>query len=156
MEMLFRYNWQVRQEWMDWCRQLPTSELTRQRTGGVGSILKTLIHIVDVEHSWLCDLQGKPDQSEWFQTVDSLEQIIDLSDRFQPEISRYVSEWTPEMEQQILQAVRKDGSAEQYTYGEVMRHVIAHEIHHMGQLSVWSRELGREPVSANLIRRGLS
>ncbi|WP_458119302.1 DinB family protein [Paenibacillus sp. Z6-24] len=156
MEMLFRYNWQVRQEWMDWCRQLPTSELIRQRTGGVGSILKTLIHIVDVEHSWLCDLQGKPDQSELFQTVDSLEQIIDLSDRFQPEISRYVSEWTPEMEQQILQAVQKDGSPEQYTYGEVMRHVIAHEIHHMGQLSVWSRELGREPVSANLIRRGLS
>lgn len=156
MEMLFRYNWQVRQEWMDWCRQLPTSELTRPRTGGVGSILKTLIHIVDVEHSWLCDLQGKPDQSELFQTVDSLEQIIELSDRFRPEISRYVSEWTPEMEQQILQAVQKDGSPEQYTYGEVMRHVIAHEIHHMGQLSVWSRELGREPVSANLIRRGLS
>lgn len=37
-----------------------------------------------------------------------------------------------------------------------MRHVIAHEIHHVGQLSVWAREMGRQPVTANLIGRGLS
>lgn len=42
-----------------------------------------------------------------------------------------------------------------FTYGEVLRHVIAHEIQHIGQLSVWARELGREPVSANLIGRKL-
>ncbi|ANF96422.1 DinB family protein [Paenibacillus bovis] len=156
MEMLFRYNWQVRQEWLDWCKELPTVELERERTGGVGSILKTLNHIVDVEYSWICDLQGKPDQSELFQSADSLEQIAALSEHFRPEISEYVSAWKPEMEQQILQAVREDGSSEQYTYGEVMRHVIAHEIHHMGQMSVWSRELDKKPVSANLIRRGLA
>ncbi|WP_046225291.1 DinB family protein [Paenibacillus dauci] len=156
MEMLFRYNWQVRQEWLDWCNELSIVELKRQRTGGVGSILKTLTHIVDVEYSWICDLQGKPDQSELFQSVDSLEQIITLSKRFRPEISDYVAGWKPDMEQHILHAVDKDGRPEQYTYGEVMRHVIAHEIHHIGQMSVWSRELDREPVSANLIRRGLA
>ncbi len=32
-----------------------------------------------------------------------------------------------------------------------MRHLIAHEIHHIGQLSIWSREMGIEPVSASLI-----
>lgn len=37
-----------------------------------------------------------------------------------------------------------------------MRHVIVHEIHHIGQISVWVRELGYEPVSANLIGRGLN
>lgn len=26
--------------------------------------------------------------------------------------------------------------------------------HHIGQMSVWSRELGRAPVSANFIERG--
>jgi uncharacterized damage-inducible protein DinB len=42
-------------------------------------------------------------------------------------------------------------SDEKYTIGEVLRHIIAHEIHHIGQLSVWSRELGLQPVTANLI-----
>ncbi|HDR5022767.1 TPA: damage-inducible protein DinB, partial [Bacillus cereus] len=42
-----------------------------------------------------------------------------------------------------------------YTYGEVLRHVIVHEIHHIGQLSIWARELNLRPVSANLIGRGL-
>jgi uncharacterized damage-inducible protein DinB len=36
-----------------------------------------------------------------------------------------------------------------------MRHVIAHQIHHIGQLSIWSRELGKPPVSANVIGKGL-
>ena len=49
----------------------------------------------------------------------------------------------------------QDGEQESFTFGEVMRHVIAHEIHHIGQLSIWSREIGKTPVTANLIRRGL-
>ncbi|MDQ0913885.1 putative damage-inducible protein DinB [Paenibacillus sp. V4I5] len=44
---------------------------------------------------------------------------------------------------------------EAHKYGEVMWHVIAHEIHHIGQLSIWSREIGKKPVTANLIGRGL-
>lgn len=42
-----------------------------------------------------------------------------------------------------------------YTCGEVMRHVIAHEIHHIGQLSIWAREMDLKPVSANYIGRSL-
>ncbi|MGE7997146.1 DinB family protein [Lysinibacillus sp. NPDC093190] len=28
-----------------------------------------------------------------------------------------------------------------YTKNEILHHVIAHEIHHIGQLTVWAREL---------------
>jgi uncharacterized damage-inducible protein DinB len=48
-----------------------------------------------------------------------------------------------------------DSAVVKESWGEVMRHVIAHEIHHMGQLSVWSRELDKKPVSANFIGKGL-
>jgi uncharacterized damage-inducible protein DinB len=41
-----------------------------------------------------------------------------------------------------------------YFAGEVLRHVITHEIHHIGQLSVWVRDMGVQPVSANFIERG--
>jgi uncharacterized damage-inducible protein DinB len=36
MLQLFHYNWQVRDEWFEWCRQLLEEELLRERTGGVG------------------------------------------------------------------------------------------------------------------------
>jgi len=51
--------------------------------------------------------------------------------------------------------ITDEGEREAHTYGEVMRHLIAHEIHHIGQLSVWAREIGKKPVTANLIGRGL-
>ncbi len=43
---------------------------------------------------------------------------------------------------------------ENFACGDVMRHMIAHEIHHIGQLWIWSRELGENPVTANLILPG--
>ncbi|PLR86418.1 hypothetical protein CVD25_07745 [Bacillus canaveralius] len=33
-----------------------------------------------------------------------------------------------------------------FPYKKVIQHVITHEIHHIGQLSIWSRELGIKPV----------
>ena len=55
----FEYNWQVRDEWFNWCKQLPNVELLKERTGGLGSILYTLFHIIDVEYSWVRGIQGK-------------------------------------------------------------------------------------------------
>ncbi|BCG59969.1 hypothetical protein PUR_33940 [Paenibacillus sp. URB8-2] len=53
MEAWFRYNWMVREQWYEWCGELTEEELLRERTGGIGSILRTLFHIVDVEWSWM-------------------------------------------------------------------------------------------------------
>ncbi|GIN99581.1 hypothetical protein J5TS2_02500 [Brevibacillus halotolerans] len=40
-----------------------------------------------------------------------------------------------------------------FTVREILHHVIAHEIHHIGQLSVWARELHKKPVSASFLGR---
>ena len=53
MLKLFEYNWQVREEWFTWCEDVPEEELLNNRVGGVGSILYTLFHIIDVEYSWI-------------------------------------------------------------------------------------------------------
>jgi hypothetical protein len=77
---LFRYNWQVRDEWFDWCETLPSDELTRQRTGSVGSILRTLFHVVDVEQAWILQgLQGKPAFHYHYEDYDSLNAVRGLS-----------------------------------------------------------------------------
>lgn len=152
---MFRYNWQVREDWYRWCEDVNEEELLRIRTGGVGGILHTLFHIIDVEWSWIRVLQGKEDFQENFDDFSSLKQVRELDAKFKPEVEEFVLSWENSMENRILQDTRHDGRIDTDTWGEVMRHVIAHEIHHIGQLSVWSRELEKKPVSANLLGRGL-
>ncbi|AZB44895.1 damage-inducible protein DinB [Bacillus sp. FJAT-42376] len=156
MQTLFAYNWMVREEWYKWCEEIPEKELLQVRTGGVGGILHTLFHIADVEWSWIRGLEGKPDFQENFEGYRSLEKVKRLDEAFKPEVKKFVEAWDERtMNNKVLANEWPDGSVENFTWGEVMRHVIAHEIHHIGQLSVWARETGRKPVSANVIRRGL-
>ncbi|MDI4649306.1 DinB family protein [Cohnella hashimotonis] len=155
MQTFFRYNWIVREQWYQWCEGVPSEELLKARTGGVGSILKTLFHIADVEYSWIQFMLGGPDFQDSFEMYGSLDQVRTLDRRLRHDVEAFVTAWDSSMETRPLYDVRPDGTSEVHAWGEVMRHVIAHEIHHIGQLSVWAREIGRAPVSANLIRKGL-
>lgn len=152
MHTIFQYNWQVRDDWFKWCEQLSEEELLRNRIGGVGSILETLFHIVDVEYSWISALQGKEDNEPQFQDYQSIQKVKALSDLYKRGLDDFLQLWSSSLECKILKASWTDKT---YTYGEVLRHVIVHEIHHIGQLSIWARELNLRPVSANLIGRGL-
>lgn len=156
MLKLFEYNWQVRKEWLDWCGFVSEAELLKQRTGGPGGILYTLFHIVECEYSWISALQGKPMPPEPpFENYAKLHKVKDFSVWCHGEIAPFVHAWEGSMETRILSDQNATGEWEHFKYGEIMRHVLAHEIHHIGQLSVWSREIGKPPISANLIRRGL-
>ncbi|MFF2885917.1 DinB family protein [Paenibacillus sp. NPDC057967] len=152
MTHLFRYNWMVRDEWFQLCRQISNEELLRKRTGGAGSILYTLFHILDVEYSWIRGVQEKPDIQVQFEDYMSIQQLQELSDTWRAELEPFLVTWTSDLDYEV---VKVPWATEQYTKGEVVRHVIAHEIHHMGQLSIWVRELGLKPVSTNVIGRGL-
>jgi uncharacterized damage-inducible protein DinB len=155
LQTIFRYNWMVREDWYRWCEDVPEEELLRTRTGGVGGILHTLFHIIDVEWSWIRSLQGKSDFQESFEGYRSLELVRQLDVAFRPEVEAFVFSWDESMENRLFYDTLPDGSKETDAWGEVMRHVIAHEIHHVGQLSIWAREIGKKPISANLIGRGL-
>ena len=82
MKLLFNYNWAVREEWYEWCGVVPLEELLKVRTGGVGGILHTLFHIIDVEWSWIRMIQGKPDFQESFKDYQSLELVKELDSLF--------------------------------------------------------------------------
>lgn len=156
MQTFFKYNWMVREEWYRWCEELSEEELLQERTGGMGSILHTLFHIVDVEWSWIRLLEGKTDLQEDFNNYNSLSKVRTLDAEFHLEVESFVNNWDASMENRLLYDTSPDGKIETLTWGEIMRHIIAHEIHHIGQLSIWAREIGKKPVSANFIERGLS
>lgn len=151
MLKLFQYNWQIRDDWFKWCANVSEEELLRQRTGGVGGILHTLFHIVDVEWSWIQIIQGKPDLEEPFEKYKSLEKVMKLSSDYHRDVEQFLGSWAEDMDSMPFESP----TGKRFTFGEVLRHVIAHEIHHVGQLSVWSRELGLTPISPNFIGRGI-
>jgi uncharacterized damage-inducible protein DinB len=150
----FEYNWQIRDEWFDLLQSLDHEQLHQSRTGGVGSIAFTLFHIVKVEHNWISSLQQKELSSAEFKDYQTLSALQALSGAYRKDLVNFISNWQPEMAQKRLLRTLKE-EEESFSYAEVLAHVIAHEIHHIGQLSIWARELGLKPVSANFIRRGL-
>lgn len=82
----------------------------------------------------------------------TLELVHKLSSDYRKEIKYFLNKWSSDME---YKEIIVSWSDQVYYYGEVLRHIIAHEIHHTGQMSVWVKELGIKPVSANFIERGL-
>ncbi|KOS04574.1 DinB family protein [Paenibacillus polymyxa] len=155
MQTFFRYNWMIREQWYRWCEEVSQEELLKQRVGGVGGILKTLFHIVDVEWSWIQTIQGKPDFQEDFSLYDTLDKVRELDAKFRLDVEPFVLAWHDGLERKRFEDHLPDGRIVIDAWGEVMRHVIAHQIHHIGQLSIWSREFGKPPVSANVIGKGL-
>jgi len=49
----------------------------------------------------------------------------------------------------------RNGTTNSFSFDKIITHILSHEIHHIGQLSVWSRELGLKPVSSDLLFRDL-
>jgi len=152
LKSLFHYNWQVRDEWFQCFEALPTSELVKERNAGVGSIIKTLFHIIDVEYSWIRALQNKSDMNFDIKKYEDIRSLKILSDELRIEIKRYIDTWSSELE---LEVVRPSWMDRTYYKGEILRHIIVHEVHHIGQLSMWSKQLGIPVVSSNFIERGL-
>lgn len=152
MKQLFRYNWVVRDEWFQLCSEMPHAELVKERIGGVGTILRTLFHIVDVECSWIQAVSGTPVAEPDFQDYSNVELVKQLSDEYRLELIPFVENWSSEQEYEVVSV---PWSNETYHIGEILRHVLAHEIHHIGQLAIWTREMGMKPVSASFVGRGL-
>ena len=152
MKNFFEYNWQVRDEWLNWCDQLTTEELLKDRIGGAGSILYTLFHIIDVEYSWLRGIQNKEDVVFEFDDYKTLVKVKALSNTLRYELVEFLKSHLDDGQDGF---VTVPWDEDEYTKNEILHHIIAHEIHHIGQLPVWAREMELTPVSANFIGRKL-
>ena len=152
---MFLYNWQVRDEWFNWCEGLPKEELTKKRMGGMGSILHNLYHVIDCEQIWINQMNGSMVSVKDITLINTLEHVINFSNETKQLTRDFLESWTSEKEQTVFNVTNKKGRTFNFTYGKIMRHIISHEIHHMGQLSVWSRELNLKPISSDLLFRDI-
>ncbi|MFC4321963.1 DinB family protein [Litchfieldia salsa] len=150
MKNLFLYNWMVREDWFNWCKQFSNEQLLAERKGGLGNILHTLLHIIVVEHDWIQDLKGGRVAELIVSDYRTIEDVIELHHKWHDEIKEFVMGWHEDLDK--IELILDE---DRYTYGEVLKHLIVHEVHHIGQLSIWARDLGKAPVTANYIRKGL-
>lgn len=150
---MFSYNWQVREDWFNWSLNISIDELTKKRTGGMGSILHNLFHVIDCEQIWINQMNGTPVIIKNRNDIANLNEVIEFSNSTKLTTQRFIQSWTPELERKELEIKRRNGGTSNFTYEKIIRHIISHEIHHIGQLSVWSRELEIKPVSSDLLFR---
>lgn len=149
MYSLFQYNWQIRNEWFELLGELNEAQLNMDHIGGLGSIPKTLFHIVDTEYSWLRALKGEPDLKPEIKDYNTIASIKDLSAVYHTHI------------EEIIQFALCDlsGMAEiswaqtSFSYDHILKHVLTHEVYHIGQLSVWAKAMNLRPIDASYMGR---
>lgn len=150
---MFSYNWQVREDWFRWCESISAEELRAERIGGMGSILNNLIHIIDCELLWINYMLDMPVQYAEKDSISNLEDTIQYSTFTTAITQKFISNWNNDYEEKIVEINSRTGVKYSFSYGKILRHIISHEIHHIGQLSIWAREMGLKPISSDLIIR---
>ena len=156
MLSLFLYNWQVREDWLNWCQTISEEEFHKERIGGMKSIRETLIHIVDCELLWLNSLVEKPIIFENRTAINALSDICTYSDFVKSHTESFIEQLPSQYENNIIEVKRRDGTILHFTQKKILAHMMTHQIHHIGQLSIWARELGLKPISSDLIIRDYS
>jgi len=152
MKSLFYYNWLIRDEWLQVLEPISEIELLRDRNAGVGSFLQTIFHILDVEYSWIRAIKNEADIIFQFEDYKDIHSMKKLSQKWRIEINEFINSWSNEMEYETVKPSWMDKT---FFKGEILRHILVHEIHHIGQLSIWAKEIGIEVVSSNFIGREL-
>ena len=153
MREMFQYNWQIRDEWFSWCKKIPYEDLTKKRPGGMGSILHNLYHVIDCEQIWVNQMNGTEVLVRDKNTITELEEVIKFSKVTKQLTEGFLKTWNPKS---TLERTTKSGETFIFTHEKIMRHIMAHEIHHIGQLSVWAREMDRKPISSDILFRTIS
>ena len=148
--MLFNYNWKVREEWFEWCEKIPPEELMKERIGGMKSFLHTLFHVIDCEQIWVHQMLKEPVIEKDIQTIQSLQEVKEYARTTRESTERLLSEIQYNLQKELV-----INDQYKFPYEKVLNHIVTHEVHHIGQLSIWAREIGIAPVNSDLLIKNL-
>lgn len=152
---LFLYNWQVREEWFNLCKNISDEYLIKKRVGGLGSILHNLFHVIDCEQIWVNQMRGTPVIIKDINSISNLNEVIEFSNMTRTNTLSFLQSYSNETGKKTLEMNSKNGTAYSFSFDKIILHVITHEVHHIGQLSIWSREIGIKPISSDLLFKQL-
>lgn len=136
---------------VQWLASVPPALLDKVVPSSFPSLKSTLLHIWDVEASWLCDLMGQPEQHIMTDFANAPNEavfagLVNTSVAFRD----YV---TGVKESELLTPctyLRYDGTWESRFPFEIIQHSMNHSTFHRGQLMSIARilGLGKPPLSS--------
>lgn len=150
LDKLFKYNWKVRDEWFEWCEKIPYEELIKERTGGMKNFLHTLFHVIDCEQIWVRQMLGKPVIEKDMSIIQSLSQVKKYAKETRESTEKLLTEFQYDLQKDLI-----INESFIFSYEKILYHIVTHEVHHIGQLTIWSRELGITPVNSDLLVRDI-
>ena len=118
----------------------------------MGSIIHNLYHVIDCEQIWVNQMNGTEVLVRDMNTITNLEEVIEFSEGIKQLTEGFLKDWNPK---NILERTNKSGKTLVFSHEKILQHIIAHEIHHIGQLSVWAREIDKKPVSSDILFRSI-
>ena len=128
MLSLFQYNWQVREDWLNWCQSISEEEFHKERIGGMKSIRETLIHIIDCELLWLNTLVETTVIFELRTTTNELNGVKAYSDFVKSHTSSFIDQLPKDYENRTIEVKRRDGTILHFTQKKILAHMITHEV----------------------------
>jgi uncharacterized damage-inducible protein DinB len=122
---------------------VPTELLQEPLAGfGIATVWKQLVHILEVEEEWVCDLQDKPfvgwNQEEYV----TMETLLEAKKRVRSATRVYLqglseaqlNTWLPERPKKWVGELKSPAF--------ILLHVVTHTFHHKGQVVAMLRTLG--------------
>ena len=131
---------------------LPAEQLDQPFEMGMGTLRKTLCHILDAEPWWLTNWTNGPGQA--FPAADPNITIAALKDRAIGTVQRrneYLASLSPEDFAQLMEAMARPGLNVKFPLGDIMVHLTFHATHHRAQANNMLRRLGHKPLGIDLI-----
>jgi len=98
---------------------------------------------------------GIPVSERKFDTTCTLEVVKEFSLITREMTKDFIKDWTVQKDSEILEINSKNGRSITFPYRKLLSHIISHEIHRIGQLSIWARELDKKPVNCDLLIRDI-
>ncbi|MGR3765968.1 DinB family protein [Rossellomorea sp. NS-SX7] len=148
MQDLFFYNWEVRDEWMEWCKEVSDNKLIDIKSEDMQNIIKTLFHLIYNEQHWMSSIKEEPDLIQINKDfIPTIEEVLEYSRYTRPFVKAFIDKY------QFMSNTnqKEDSTGFPYPLNNKMHQLVIQEVHHIGEISIWASNLGYAPVETDII-----
>jgi len=152
IKTLFAYNRWAMKRVFDVVRKLTPEQFAQDMKSSHGGVHGTLLHCIGAEKIWLSRWLENPDKA-FLQAADAptLSDLQKLWDKIDADREKLIDS----LDDAKLNAVRPfpamSGKMFNFSYVQMMQHLVNHSTYHRGQIITMLRQLGATPISTDMI-----
>lgn len=149
---LFNYNYWARDRQLQACSLLTPEEFLRPMGNSFSSVRDTLAHLLGAEWVWLERWLGRSPRT--LLPADEFSNVAALQERWrtvEASMKTYVNGLTEEALKRPLHYTNLKGENWTYPLWRTLLHLVNHQTYHRGQITTLLRQLGKQPVSTDLL-----